>query len=376
MTIEIKGVGDLNKGAFLMLLSIIEYFKNNHGEKEIDFVAYFGHTFSKEAGKKHNIQSLIKTERKGIEFKPLIKMFPFNFRKKTGFYIEDDVDVILDASGFLYGDQWPVKSIKKNLSLDIRKYKSEGKKIILMPQAFGPFKDDQIKTEVEKILNNSDLVFARDEKSSSYLLETFGDRNNFFTAPDFTNLLSSSNDQNVIDGDEVLIIPNIKLVEATSSSREEIINCFKNVIEAIQNRGFKCLFLIHEGEKDEILAQDINSSLNEAIPIIIEPNARKQKGLIKCAYAVVSGRFHGLVSSLSQGVPSIALSWSHKYEMLLKDYSQERFLLDPNFINEEIIDEILNPEKNLGIRNSLYIESEKEKKRTLEMWKKVSNEIF
>ena len=176
---------------------------------------------------------------------------------------------------------------------------------------------------------------------------------------------------------QVLIIPNIKLLEQTKFEKETLINFFKNLIEEIKLKGYSPSFLIHEGVKDENLAIAINKILAQKIPIIIEPDALKQKAIIGNSYAVITGRFHGLVSSLSQGVPSIGLSWSHKYEMLLNDYNQKEFLIDFENNNvKSLVENILDKENNDRIRIELQEKAKTEKERTFEMWRMVETLIF
>ena len=378
MIIQLKGVGEINKGAYLMFLSIVEYFKKYHSDKDITFVVHLGHKFSKDLAEIHNIKPLVKTKRKGIEFKSIIKKIPFSIRRKINLYIDDDLDVILDASGFLYGDQWPVRSIKGTLSNDIKKLRSNGTKVILMPQAFGSFNNTDVEKEVKIIIDNANLIFARDLISLQYLTDSFGKRDNIFLAPDFTNILSTS-DTSFTDNKthRVLLIPNIKLLEETNISKENLIDLFKEIIEEIKLNGYSAAFLIHEGIKDETLASDINKTLSEPIPLIIEPNALDQKRIIGDSYAVITGRFHGLVSSLSQGVPSIGLSWSHKYEMLLDNYGQHEYLIDMNKNNVKfLIDRILDRENNRKLSTEISQKAEREKKRTYEMWSKIEKLIF
>jgi polysaccharide pyruvyl transferase WcaK-like protein len=368
MIIQLKGVGETNKGAYLMFLSIIEHFKEFHSDKDLTFVTHLGHKFSKDLARRYKIKPLVKTRRKGLEFRSLIKPIPFFIRKRMGLYIDSDLDVILDASGFLYGDQWPVRSIKGTLSNDIKKLRSNGTKVILMPQAFGSFNNRDVEKEVGIIVDNANLIFARDQVSLQFLTDSFGKRDNIFLAPDFTNILSASG-SNFTDykTNRILLIPNIKLLEETDISKENLINLFKEIIDEIKLKGYSVAFLIHEGIKDETLA----------IPVIIEPDAIKQKRIIGNSYAVITGRFHGLVSALSQGVPSIGLSWSHKYEMLLENYGQNEFLLELNSENvKSIIEKILDKENNKRLSVEISEKASLEKEKTYQMWSKVDKLIF
>ena len=89
----------------------------------------------------------------------------------------------------------------------------------------------------------------------------------------------------------------------------------------IENLGYKPYFLIHEAKMDRKVAEAINQKLIIKLPIIQEDNPLYIKGMIAKCKAVVTSRFHGLVSCLSQAIPCLSTGWSHKYETLLKDYN-------------------------------------------------------
>ncbi len=45
---------------------------------------------------------------------------------------------------------------------------------------------------------------------------------------------------------------------------------------------------------------------------------------------LIASRFHSLVFALSEGVPVLALGWSHKYQELLRPFGLENFVVDHN----------------------------------------------
>ena len=85
----------------------------------------------------------------------------------------------------------------------------------------------------------------------------------------------------------------------------------------------------------------------------------------------IGSRFHGLVSALSQGVPSLATGWSHKYQELFDDYGFPEGLLNiPKGTSSAfyMIDKLLDPQQNKVISNKLLDRSEKLKSMSYEMW--------
>src|SRR5690606_17277295 len=99
------------------------------------------------------------------------------------------------------------------------------------------------------------------------------------------------------------------------------------------------VFLNHEGKADEELILDVQNRINFENLMLTNLSALEVKSVIKDSLLVITGRFHGLVSALSQEVPVLATSWSHKYKELLSDYEVEGQLLDINN-KEELLNKI------------------------------------
>lgn len=300
-------------------------------------------------------------------------------RRKLRFVLSNEITIVLDGSGFAFGDQWGSKYAETRLGQKIVEWRKQGKKVILLPQAFGPFMDPALRTVMEKIVASAHLVFAREERSYQYL-RCITDSAHIKQAPDFTNLIAGLAPANFnAQKMQVAIIPNRKMIDKKGAAGSNYIQFLHTAVNKVNSLELHPYFLIHEGEKDIELAKAVNALLPNPIPIIIHPDPIAIKGIIATAYFIICSRYHGVVSALSQGIPCISTSWSHKYEMLHQEYEFEEGVIK-DIANaweiEEKIVAIADPEENRKISDKLLQNSALQKQKSVQMWEKVFDTIL
>lgn len=372
--IELKGLGTKNKGAFLMLETVKAIINIKLPKSIFCYGKQWGLDYH-EAGKNEIYKIINFPTVKKIPVTYLLSLMPRYILRDHGLILREEVDVILDGSGFAYGDFWGHEKIRERLGEFIDKKYPSKSKLILLPQAFGPFTDSKLIDEFKKVTEKASLIYARDKRSYEYLVETFGEMEKIKIAPDFTNLLDAGNEKQYLEGN-VCIIPNYKVVSETVT-KEKYQFLLKEIINLIIGLGGKPYFLIHEGKKDAAIAVDTNELLSEKLDIITEYDPIIIKNRIKSSELIIVSRFHGLVSALSQGIPVLTTSWSHKYQMLLEDYAQTQNLIDIltpdwDFVKEYIQSNLFHKKDNK--RNyQIYIDREKVKSENC--WNEIIEEI-
>lgn len=374
MYIELRGVEFVNKGAELMLQAILEQVRKEM--KDVKFVMEVNSRSPLQKLKAEGILAKSNIKRKGVHWGKVLDALPTSFRNKIGFAAPSEIDAVLDASGFAFGDKWGAEKAGKRSANHIEKWKQNGKKVILLPQAFGPFEDPKLEEKMQIILKHADLVFARDRVSFGFMDALKVGKDNLFLAPDFTNLVKGKVPHKYLSFDfDVAIIPNQKMLETNNAKDNEAYPVFlTQMIRLIQRQKRSPFFLIHESKMDRAIAEDINKTLDHPIPIIHEEDPLVVKGIIGKSKAVVTSRFHGLVSALSQNVPCLATGWSHKYEMLFEDYGYSEGLCQlgqPEKYYCDKIDMVLDPESRRKITEKLNGAGAKQKSESHEMWRKV-----
>jgi polysaccharide pyruvyl transferase WcaK-like protein len=273
---------------------------------------------------------------KGYDFNALSYWLPKRFRNFLrhwlGVVFEVDIDWVLDASGFAYGDQWGGRNITV-LTAEILRLKRHQKGYVLLPQAFGPFAGQVEQQKLRAALPSAWLVCPRDDASYQHLHTLLGDSPNLQQFADFTNLVKPIVPDESAAKPLCLIIPNAAMLSKKNRNQQwhaQYLRVLEQAITTAFAQQLEPVLLNHEGAADAAICQQLADKFQPSLRVVHEADPRKVKGWIAISKLVVCSRFHGCVSALSSGVPCLGTSWSHKYEALFSEYQQADCLLAPD----------------------------------------------
>jgi len=354
-----------------MLEAVLDRVRREYPAARIAVPAYW----PTEMRRRYQLLCTVPRDKWPLDIANFASAVPRSVRQQRGLLAPADVDVILDVSGFGYGDYWGLKKLKRRLANPLRHWKRGRRRAILLPQALGPFTGDGMRQAFATVLDRADLVFVRDRTSLGYVEAVCRASPNVRLAPDFTNLLHPALPSHLAPlAGSSIVIPNQKLVAAhDQATRQSYLTFMRLAIELLARDGGRVQFLIHEGVGDRQLAEEVNASLAAPVPILDETSPLTTKAIIAAAHVVVSSRFHGLVSALSAGVPALACGWSHKYSELMADYGCSEYLVD---LNDEPswhqrLHDLVYAARNPHQRANLQDAATQQRARTETMWQAV-----
>ena len=138
MLIEIRKAGFVNKGAELMLYAALEKMREAYPEAQF-CMAPSANNGAAPFAKRVELGLLQKAWmwRYCFQWGDLAMLSPQKIREMYGIVLDKEIDIVLDAAGFAYSDQWGDRSCQE-LARSCKRWKKNDTKIILLPQAFGP----------------------------------------------------------------------------------------------------------------------------------------------------------------------------------------------------------------------------------------------
>ncbi len=264
---------------------------------------------------------------------------------------------------------------------------SFNKNIYVMPNSFGPFKGIGIKRMVKNIIGKCKLVTVR-ESISSKMLDEIGVEHKQF--PDLGFFL----EKNSKDNNEVSCIreefKDYKLVGITArpyrfpnsdnpaEKYDKYIDSMKEFCKWLYANRFLPVFIEHTlsentHENDGTAISDITDYLNRGEYTIISNDNYTSKDL-KAIYSnldyVVGTRFHSVIFSLSEGTPSIAITYGgNKGQGIMKDIGLQEYAISIERVNyDELVEKFIELDKdrvNYRERLKNYLNSARDRRKEL-----------
>ena len=374
LLIGIEGVQFINKGSELMLRAILRKVK------EAIPNAAFAMTPSPpwrpfEKIVAAGVYPKLTLQKLGIRWDSLAAIIPQHLRRRYGLVLDRELDAVLDASGFAYGDQWGPRPTEVTAK-KVKRWKRQGTLVILLPQAFGPFSSARIRKAFRNLVLHADLIFARDPESYNHIVSVVGEVPHVRIAPDFTVLV-----EGVLpvywsaDRQPVCVVPNYRMVDKTSSAEgEKYLYFLVRCVRLLRELGEEVIFLIHEGEQDYQLAMTVCEKVGLNIPILVEDDPVFAKGILGASKVVIGSRYHALIGALSQGVPCLGTGWSHKYVALFEDYGVPEALVSVDVSDKELREKlvaIVSDQSRKEIVVRLRQKAAEHKEKAERMWEEV-----
>lgn len=320
------------------------------------------------------------------------------FDKILKIYLESDI-VLLANGGDCFSDIYSNSTVKAVLSFfPIVVLSLLNKPLVFLPQTISPFKTN-LTTQIAKfILNKATVIMLREKKSVKYLETIKVDGKKIFLIPDMAFILEPiseayskeilKNEEQAKENQKFIGIATREIVKHSNLDKntyKKYINYTAKTIDYVIERFEVVVLLIpHYGIKntkqvnDEILKKIKNKDKVYCIDKR-EYSTEELKGIIGRCDLFIGAYMHANIAALSMCVPTIGLSYSHKFEGIFEMVGQKKYVCKlKDLTDKELISKVedawTNKEK---IRKELEARMPEVKKQVMfagELVKKVLDE--
>lgn len=278
-----------------------------------------------------------------------------------------------------------------------------GKPIVLFAQSPGPFQSKLSSWFARKAMGCSDLVIVREEVSLQVLKEAGIKENTKITADPAFLLLPSSTSQidlilrkevgstytagangtvglvvsgyntlslspkkswmfNLINGlysTMLFVLPDILVDEYLRISKKifdhftytESTNCSPEVVRLIdflvEDLDVNVLLIPHARGGSMIKDVEVLERYQQEVKFKEKVNVIRGdyspdeiKGIIGRCDLLISTKMHACIAAISQGIPTIAIAWSHKYRGIMRSVGQEEYVISNSIEAQKVIPKV------------------------------------
>ena len=260
--------------------------------------------------------------------------------------------------------------------------------LILLPQTYGPFEDDDYIQEAKRYVNYASFAFARDKYSFDYLKQLLGDSFDEYKhrqAVDVAFLLPTSpektlKEKNILpeitEGKEILGLNISGLIYQNPTAAKDNYKIsidynglVKKIIQTLLDESDADIWLVphvlaptghYESDSDAChhLKSCLPAALQTRVKVITgDYDQCDIKGLISYCSWFCGTRMHATIAALSNCIPTAGLAYSGKFHGVFASADQEDSVIDARGSDQqEIHDDIIDSWRQ---RNEIKVALEK-----------------
>ena len=253
-----------------------------------------------------------------------------------------EADAIFDASGYTLGSGWS-KQGGGLLLQTIEIAKRYKKKIILMPQSFGPFDwgeddDAEFLKRVKEELTYPSKIYAR-EKEGYECLKSLG-LNNVELSTDMVireKLFPTAGDIYAHhDAEEINYPPqgSVGFIINQNLLRfgdpDSVFNLYARILDKLADNG-ENVYVLNTSTADDSFVESVLGRVKNRDKMNVitgEYSSPELIDIIGRFKYIVASRYHSIVFAYRSGVPAIILGWATKYIDLAAHFHQQDYVFD------------------------------------------------
>ena len=230
-----------------------------------------------------------------------------------------------------------------------------GKKVVVLPNSFGPFDGIMVKSQVKKVLLKADIIFAREKESAKQLEALLNRKISVF--PDLGFYLKSETEKRLLNHipEKFHSDKNVKVGFTVRPWRfpgkSDRANLYENyliavteLVKEITAKGYVALFFNQSlgpntHEDDRIAVAEIMKRLqgNENVYWIDENFSCDELQVLYSGLDYMVGtRFHSVIFSMNSSVPSLAIGYGgNKANGIMGDFGLDDYTVPIDVISYE-----------------------------------------
>lgn len=271
--------------------------------------------------------------------------------RRAWFRAMRESDVVLDMTAIGYVGP-PEGSEEHALNMRYRYFKAakrSGRVFRAWTQSYGPFSTSAIEQAAREDFASLPCVYCRGQESLNRVRALLPGKE-CRSYPDVAVVLNYDRQR----GKQLVLkafgkYPDRRLITFSPSSvqyskldleaREQYVQQRVMLVERLLDQGYAVLFVPHAMRPLQNVPWLCDQAVCQAIHFRIRPDpwvallmgdysAVDLKSVISCADVHIGARYHSVVAALSSGVPTISLSWHHKYVDVMEIYQQTKYVVD------------------------------------------------